>query len=113
MSDLLEISALKTSTRIGVHEWEQRILQPLLIDIKVPIDLSQCQDRLEHTIDYSALCQMVTTFVETHSFKLIETVAEQVAALIKAKFNISKLIIRVSKPHAIKNAANVSISITR
>jgi dihydroneopterin aldolase len=112
--DQLEIIALRTKTHIGVHAWEQRILQDLVFDIYIPIENMLCLDKLEHTIDYDALCQAVVAFVEARSFKLIETVAESVATLIKTEFpRVTTLTIRVSKPHAVPAAGNIGITITR
>ena len=113
MTDMMQISALSTKTRIGVHEWEQRILQQLLLDIRIPMELSTCNNQLENTIDYDKLCQLVTTFVESNNFSLIETVAENVAQLIKDEFHVSEVTVSVSKPHAIKNASNVCVTINR
>lgn len=113
MIDTLRISALNISTRIGVHAWEQRISQKLLLDIHIPIDLSACNDELSKTIDYDALCKCVTTFVESNTFMLIETVAEHVARLIKDQFNVTQLTVSVSKPHAVKNAGNICVTINR
>jgi dihydroneopterin aldolase len=44
---------------------------------------------------------------------LIETVAENVAKLIKDEFLVKELTISVSKPHAIKNAGNICVTINR
>ena len=112
--DTLEITALTTKTRIGVHAWEKKILQTLIFDIHLPIDCASCNETLENTIDYDALCQHVITFVEANTFSLIETVAERVAALIKHHFpTIRTLTVRVSKPHAVPAAKNISVSVTR
>lgn len=113
MIDKLCISGLSVSTRIGIHEWEQRISQQLVLDISIPVDISTCNNQLENTVDYDALCQCITTFVESNSFTLIETVAEKVASLIKDSFKITTLTLSVSKPHAIKNARNIGVTITR
>lgn len=111
--DMLRISKLSTMSHIGIHAWEQRILQPLLFDIEIPKDFSLCEDQLDKTIDYDELCQRVTAFVETNSFNLIETVAEKVAQLIKNEFQVDEVTICVCKPHAIKNAENVCVKIRR
>ncbi len=111
--DTLHISALSIMTHIGVHAWEQRILQQLLIDIRITIDVTTCKNQLTNTIDYDQLCQRVTTFVESTPFTLIETVAETVATLLKDEFSVKELIISVSKPHAIKNAGNICVTIHR
>lgn len=113
MIDTLHISGLSVSARIGVHEWEQRIAQKLLLDIRIPVDLSTCNNQLANTIDYDALCQCVTTFVESNAYTLIETVAEHVAKLIKETFNVAQLTVTVCKPNAIKNAGNVCIMVSR
>ncbi len=113
MNDRLQITGLSVTTQIGIHAWEQRISQKLVLDIQIPVDLSTCNNELANTVDYDALCQQVTTFVESNAFTLIETVAEQVAQLIKDAFKVASLTVSVSKPHAIKNAGNVSVTIHR
>ncbi|MBA2709474.1 MAG: dihydroneopterin aldolase [Tatlockia sp.] len=111
--DSLQIKGLSVTTRIGVHAWEQQIEQRLLIDITIPSDFSECNDVLSDTFDYEKLCQQVTHFVESNAFQLIETVANQIAHLIKTEFKIAQLSVSVSKPHAIKNAANIQVTINR
>lgn len=113
MIDSLHISALRIETHIGVHAWEQRILQTLLLDIKIPMDISTCNDELTNTVDYATLCQVVTQYVESNTFLLIETVGANVAKLIQDTFKINQLSISVSKPHAIKNAGNICITVNR
>ncbi len=113
MIDTLRISALTINTRIGVHAWEQRISQKLLLDISIPVDLSTCNNDLANTIDYDALCQCVTEFVESNAFTLIETVADQVARLIKDTFKVEQLKVTVCKPFAVRNAGNICVSINR
>lgn len=114
--NLLRIEALRTTSRIGVHAWEQEINQVLLLDIDIPLStekLEQAHDEIENTIDYDALCQHVTNLVESNAFKLIETVALRVIRSIQSNFGVQALTVRVSKPHAIANASNISITMTR
>ena len=85
----------------------------MLIDIRIETDFSVCNNELEKTIDYAELSQRVTSFVESQAFSLIETVAEKVAALIKEDIKVTKVLVSVSKPHAVKNAANVCVVIER
>jgi dihydroneopterin aldolase len=110
--DCLHIDGLKVNTRIGVYAWEQQICQPLLIDISIPADFKVCDDQLAKTIDYDKLCQRVTDYVESNAFQLIETVAHQIVQLIKREFNVKELSVAVSKPHAVKNALNIKVSVT-
>lgn len=111
--DSLDIKALSVNTRIGIHAWEQRISQRLLLDISIPTDFSLCAEELNNTIDYDKLCQQITSYVESNSFKLIETVANTVAELIKKEWNVTSVTVSVSKSHAVKNAGDVRVTVTR
>ncbi|KTC86067.1 MULTISPECIES: dihydroneopterin aldolase [Legionella] len=111
--DYLDIKGLTIATRIGVYAWEQQISQRLVLDITIPANFSACEDKIDQTIDYSTLCQLITDFVESNAFQLIETVANQVAQLIKKEFNLEQVTVSVSKPHAIKNASDVRVTVTR
>ncbi|MCE3045968.1 MULTISPECIES: dihydroneopterin aldolase [Legionella] len=111
--DILEVKALKIATRIGVHHWEQQIKQNLFIDISIPGDFSQCNDDINKTIDYDALCRSVTEYVESNSFQLIETVADRVAALIKEEFKLEQVVVSVSKPHSVAHANDIRVTVKR
>ena len=111
--DLLTIQGLSVQTQIGVYAWEQQIKQQLLIDVSIPSDFSRCDDDITKTLDYDALCKTITSFVESQSFQLIEYVANSVAQLIQQEFGVTTLTISVTKPHAVKNAGIIKISVTR
>ena len=111
--DTIQIIGLTVTTTIGVHVWEKRIKQSLFIDLHLDTNLSACSDDLTKTIDYDALSERVRTFVETKSFALIETVANDVATLIKDEFHVPSLRVTVHKPHAIKHATSVGVTISR
>lgn len=111
--DSLIIQSLSVQTQIGVYAWEQKIKQQLLIDITIPSDFRACNDELSDTLDYDALCKQVTLFIESKSFQLIEYVANSVAQLIKDAFGVEQVTVAVAKPHAVKNAGMVKVSVTR
>jgi 7,8-dihydroneopterin aldolase/epimerase/oxygenase len=111
--DMIRIEGLRMETRIGVHAWEQKIDQVLLLDIEIPHNFSNIDDALEHTVDYAALCHHVTELVTSAAWKLIETVATTVAASIQDTFSVKTLMVRVSKPHAIEAANNICVEVRR
>ena len=110
--DYLLIEGLRVETYIGVHAWEKKIKQTLLLDIKIQKNFNQINDKLENTTDYDALCQHVTELVRSKSFSLIETVAKEVITSIQTVFNLDALTIRVSKPHAISHAKNIAVEMS-
>ncbi|HVT62608.1 MAG TPA: dihydroneopterin aldolase, partial [Legionellaceae bacterium] len=95
---------LKIPTRIGIYPWEQRIQQTLIFELDIPLNIAQCNENIKNTIDYEQLCQMITDFVSTRSFQLLETVADQVTHLIQRHYQIPHLTMTVTKPFAVKNA---------
>ena len=111
--DNLFIKGLQVTTRIGAHDWEQRISQRLLLDISIPLEFIDCNDELNRTIDYDKLCTAVTTYMEQHSFQLIESVVNQLAQFLKSEFHLQTMTITVYKPQAIKNAQSISVTATR
>lgn len=111
--DTLHINGLQMTTHIGVHDWEQHILQTLLVDLTIPTNCAQIEDRLENTLDYDAICTTVIEFVQSNRFQLIETVANQIADLLKKQFALETITVSVCKPHAIKQAKEVRITIKR
>lgn len=111
--DNISIKGLKISTRIGIHEWEQRIDQTLLIDLNLGLDLTNVHEEIQHTIDYALLSQIVTDYVGQKSFKLIETVANEVAQLLREQTKASQVTVTVSKPQAVRNASLVQVTVHR
>lgn len=112
--DSLEIKRLKVNARIGVHEWEKRIIQPLYCDISIPISFNDLNDdNLGSVLDYALLCQKVTAFVESTQYQLLETLANQLAIFIKNTFGLTKVTVSISKPHAVENAGDIQITVHR
>lgn len=113
MNDTLNITGLQVSTQIGIHAWEQRIRQPLRIDLQLPLHLENCQDNIKNTIDYAKLCEDIMHFVESQSFLLIETVAEAIALRLKTQYAVASVTVIVHKPHAVKCVEDIHVRITR
>lgn len=111
--DTIKIEGLNIPTTIGIYAWEKQILQPVILDVELHCDVSNCNDLIENTIDYEKICNLITQFVSENKFQLIEHLANQVCEQIKSKFDIAKIKLKVSKPRAIKNAQNVSVLIER
>ncbi|WP_018692740.1 dihydroneopterin aldolase [Algicola sagamiensis] len=113
--DRVFIQQLEVDTVIGVYEWEKEIRQQLLFDINMAWDNAcpAAQDDIHLALDYAAVSERVTTFAKTHTFELIETMAEKVAALILHEFSVHEVTITLRKPGAVHNAASVGVQICR
>lgn len=113
--DKILIEGLEANAVIGIHAWERKIRQRLIVDLELHLDLSTPgkSDRIADTISYGDIARQVTTFVEESSFFLIEALAEALADEIFREARISSLIIKVSKPGAVSNAANIAVILER
>ena len=113
--DRLIIQGLQANAIIGVRTWERRVRQRLVIDLELPTDAGKAANRddLSDALDYGTLSRRVVAFVEASGYALIETLAEQIAALVKREFAVNSVRVRLNKPGAIPNADFVAIDIER
>ena len=113
--DIVFIEKLEVFTTIGVYDWEKEIIQRLVFDLKMAHDNrpSALTDDITKALDYSAVSKLVTDFAQGNIFELVETMAEQVAELLMTTFGIPWISLKLSKPGAVANAANVGVYIER
>ncbi|MCX8618660.1 dihydroneopterin aldolase [Gilliamella sp. B2923] len=113
--DRVLIEGLTLFTTIGVYQWEKTIKQKLILDLEMAWDNQPAgkTDDVSLCLDYFAVSQTITTFIQSNQFELIECVAERIAELVIEKFGVNWLRIKVSKPDAIANAGNVAVVIER
>ncbi|WP_462159281.1 dihydroneopterin aldolase [Pseudoalteromonas sp. GB56] len=113
--DTVYISQLRVDTIIGVYDFEKESKQSLYFDIEMDCDLSKAalSDDLAHTIDYAQVSQRVTEHCIAKPVELLETLVEQLAALILEEFNTPRVSITVSKPAAVPAAKTVGVKIVR
>ena len=66
-------------------------------------------DDLARTVDYSVVDAIVRDVVANRSFKLLETIAETIAAGVLAAFPVDEVVVRVRKP-AVRLAGPIDYS---
>jgi 7,8-dihydroneopterin aldolase/epimerase/oxygenase len=113
--DRIFLRDLRVETTIGIWEWERRIRQFVSIDLEMGADIARAAatDRIEDTLNYKAVAKQVQEFVGESSFQLVETLAERIAALVLAEFEVPWVRVTVNKPGAIRGARDVGVSIRR
>jgi len=113
--DKVFIEGLQTQAVIGIYDWERRIRQALRLDIELGFDnrVPAGSDDVADTLDYDAISQRLTAFVEQSEFGLVETLAERCAALLIEEFGVAWLRLKLSKPGAVRNAIAVGVIIER
>jgi|TARA_B110000090_G_C13220056_1_gene384431 dihydroneopterin aldolase len=115
MEDTIYIKDLRIKTIIGIFDWERKVKQEVSIDLEFPFDCKKAAatDAIEDATDYKAIAKGVIKFVEESSFQLQETLAENIAELVKNDYGVKSIKLRVSKPGAIRGAKDVGLTIYR
>ncbi len=116
MDDHIYIEGLQVDCLIGLADWERLVKQAVLLDLKLGLDIAAmaAKDRVDTgDLNTRALSKRLQEFVGSSEFQLIETLAEKVAGLVLAEFPVRWVELRLSKPGALRGAANVGVAIKR
>ena len=112
--DTITISDLEVSYHVGVPDKERAKAQRLLLTIEMTRDFTKAAkgDDLTQTIDYYAVSQRLLRFGEGKSWKLIEKLAVDIAAMILREFKPKTVTVEVKK-FIIPEAKHVGVKIMR
>ncbi len=99
MSDIIAIRELEVWYCVGVPDEERAKPQRLAITIEMLHDFSAAAagDDLTKTIDYYAVSQRLRHFGEGRSWKLIETLAVDLAEMVLNDFGSTQVSVEVQK----------------
>jgi 7,8-dihydroneopterin aldolase/epimerase/oxygenase len=99
---------------VGVGEEERSKPQRLLLTVEMLFDFSSAavSDRIERTIDYYAVSQMLLKYGEGRSWKLLERLVTQVADAILSDFKAQAVSVEVKK-FVIPEARYVSVQFSK
>src|SRR5271165_7333491 len=77
----IEISGLSLYTHIGVGAAEREVGQRLLFDIRIDVGESDATetDRIEDTVDYGEVCQLVALVAQQRSYRTLERLCTAIA----------------------------------
>ena len=114
MSDTLVISELAVQCHLGISEEERAVPQPVWIDLEMAIDADAAarRDDVRDTLDYAALVSAVKQCVEGKPYHLLETMAEDAAALVLQRFKTPQVFVRVKK-RALPGIGYAAVELTR
>jgi dihydroneopterin aldolase len=96
----VELRGLSIYTHHGLTEAEQEVGQRLEFDLA--FDLPDCDavltDRVEDTVDYSEVCDIVALAATERSFRTLERVCQVVAERLMERFKCESVRVRAAKP---------------
>ncbi len=106
-SDEVFLAGLQFYAYHGVNPEERALGQRFLVDVALEADLRAAGrgDDLARTINYSTVYKRIRAIVEGPPRRLIEAVAEEIAAALLAEFAADAVTVTVRKPEvALKGA---------
>ena len=113
--DIVFIEDLRIETIIGIHDWEREIRQVVAIDLEMAADNTKpaASESIDDALNYKAVAKRLIKFVGESEFLLVETLAEEIAAIVLQEFNVPWLRLRLSKPGAVTGSKAVGVVIER
>jgi len=112
--DSIFIRELEVFYRVGVSEEERLAPQRLLLTVEIENDFEAAAktDDLSATIDYHAVAQRLLRLGEGREWKLIESLAVEIANTILREFGGDAVTVEVRK-FVLPQAAHVAVRATR
>ena len=98
--DKIFLNDLSIDTIIGIYDWERETLQTLTFDLEMDWDvrIPAQSDDIADTLDYGAVANTIVAFVQASRYQLIETLVEDLCALLLNNYPIPRLKLTLSKP---------------
>lgn len=96
----IEISGLSLYTHHGVTEAEREVGQRLVLDLR--LEVGECDatvtDRVEDTIDYAEVCQVVALAAQQRSYKTLERLCAAIADRLIERYDAESVWVKAAKP---------------
>jgi len=112
--DRLIIHEVAVECRLGVYEWERQTPQRILIDLELAIDAAEAaaRDDVAATVDYGDLVTAVKQLTQSKTYRLLETMAEDISAMLLQRVPTKQVWVRVKK-RALPNVGYAAVEIVR
>jgi dihydroneopterin aldolase len=96
----VEIVGLSLYTHHGVTAAEREIGQRLVLDVRFDIGEPDAlvTDRVEDTVDYGEVCQVIALIAQQRSYKTLERLCAVVADRLASQFGAESVTVKAAKP---------------
>ena len=96
----IEITGLQLFTRHGVTPAEREIGQRLVLDVRFDVGEPDAlvTDRVEDTVDYGEVCQVIALVAQQRSYKTLERLCAVIAERLSTQFGAESVTVKASKP---------------
>ncbi|HVP29624.1 MAG TPA: dihydroneopterin aldolase [Myxococcota bacterium] len=101
--DAILLEGVQIPAALGVSAAERRMRRPVLLDLVLERDLAPAgrSDRIADTIDYGEIYAVLEQVASGREHRLVEALAERIAAALLARFDFEAVTVSVRKPKPI------------
>ena len=113
--DAVIIRDLRVEALIGIHRRERHVQQTVSIDLDIglPGEAVFASDKVADTIDYEQVALKIKALASSGHFRLVETLAGKIAALLIDDFGAPWVRVSAAKIGILPNAKFVGVTIER
>ena len=110
----IRVKDLRLRTFIGINEDEIRNKQDVLINLTIlyPASTAVEVNDIQHALNYRTITKAIIRHVEENRFALLERLTQEILDLVMAHPQVRYAEVEVDKPHALRFAESVSITLT-
>ncbi|MBE0490174.1 MAG: dihydroneopterin triphosphate 2'-epimerase [Halomonas sp.] len=110
----IRIKNLRLRTHIGIKEEEIQNRQDVVINavIRYRADKAVAFNHIEQALNYRTISKQVIAHVEGNRFLLLERMTREVLDLVMAHEQVLTAQVEIDKPHALRFADSVSITLS-
>jgi dihydroneopterin aldolase len=113
--DAIVIRDLRVEALIGIHRRERHATQTVTVDLEIGVPGSAvfASDQVADTIDYEQVALRIRALAAAGHFRLVETFADRIAALLLNDFGAPWVKVSAAKVGVLGNAKFVGVTIER
>ena len=100
---------------IGIHEWERKRPQDILINLTLFTDTHHAAktDNINDCANYSTISKKIQAHAERAERLTVEALTNDLAKICLQEKHVEKVVVRVEKPGAVRFAESVGVEIER
>lgn len=110
------LHGLRVECIVGIQPHERETRQSVFFEIELDYDFTTAAtaDAIAGAVDYTGVASEVAALAERREFQLIETMAEESAAMVLARFaQVRRVRIEIRKPAAVPAATSAFVRVER
>jgi dihydroneopterin aldolase len=110
------LQALRVECIVGIYEHERQARQTVVVDVDLDYDFAPAaaSDAIADAVDYDGVATAITDLAHRRGFRLIETMAEESAAMLLAQLpQVRRVRLEIRKPAAVPAAACSFVRVER